>query len=74
LLDSGPLGIVTNPKAASPLSQEGKVWLQSLPLKGYIVMLPEIADYEVRRELIRVVKRQVLNDSINLNRKSPTVL
>jgi len=53
LLDSGPLGIVTNPKAASPLSQEGKVWLQSLPQKGYIVMLPEIADYEERRELIR---------------------
>ena len=56
MLDSGPLGIVTNPKAASPLSQEGKVWLQSLPLKGYIVMLPEIADYEVRRELIRADK------------------
>ena len=55
-LDSGPLGIVINPKADSPLSQEGKVWLQSLPLKGYIVMLPEIADYEVRRELIRVGK------------------
>ena len=53
MLDSGPLGIVTNPKAASPLSQEGKVWLQDLPVKGYIVMLPEIADYEVRRELIR---------------------
>jgi predicted nucleic acid-binding protein len=56
LLDSGPLGIVTNPKAASPLSQEGKLWLQSLPLKGYIVMVPEIADYEVRRELIRAGK------------------
>ncbi|MCC3411091.1 nucleic acid-binding protein [Microcoleus sp. PH2017_02_FOX_O_A] len=56
LLDSGPLGIVTNPKAASPLSQEGKLWLQSLPLKGYIVVLPEIADYEVRRELIRAGK------------------
>ena len=53
MLYSGPLGIVTNPKAASPLSQEGKVWLQSLPQKGYILMLPEIADYEVRRELIR---------------------
>jgi len=53
LLDSGPLGIVTNLKTASFLSQEGKVWLQSLPQKGYIVMLPEIADYEVRRELIR---------------------
>jgi len=53
LLDSGPLGIVINPKADSPLSQEGKVWLEYLPQKGYIVMLPEIADYEVRRELIR---------------------
>jgi predicted nucleic acid-binding protein len=56
LLDSGPLGIVTNPKAASPLYQDGKLWLQSLPLKGYIVMVPEIADYEVRRELIRAGK------------------
>jgi len=33
LLDSGPLGIVTNPKAAYPLSQEGKVWLQDWPVK-----------------------------------------
>ncbi|AFZ08887.1 hypothetical protein Osc7112_4593 [Oscillatoria nigro-viridis PCC 7112] len=56
LLDSGPLGIVTNPKATSPLYQEGKLWLQSLPQKGYIVMLPEIADYEVRRESIRAGK------------------
>lgn len=56
MLDSGPLGIVINPKAASPLSQEGKVWLEYLPQKGYIVMLPEIADYEVRRELIRAGK------------------
>ena len=56
MLDSGPLGIVINPKADSPLSQEGKVWLEYLPQKGYIVMLPEIADYEVRRELIRVGK------------------
>jgi predicted nucleic acid-binding protein len=56
LLYSGPLGIITNPKAASPLYQEGKLWLQSLPLKSYIVMVSEIADYEVRRELIRAGK------------------
>lgn len=56
MLDSGPLGIVINPKAASPLYQEGKLWLQSLPLKGYIVIVPEIADYEVRCELIRAGK------------------
>ncbi|MEG4168792.1 MULTISPECIES: nucleic acid-binding protein [unclassified Microcoleus] len=58
LFDSGPLGIVTNPKATSPFYQEGKLWLQSLPQKGYIVMLPEIADYEVRRELIRAGKTE----------------
>lgn len=56
LLDSGPLGMVTNPKAASPIHQECQVWLKSLPLKGYIVVLPEIADYEVRRELNRAGK------------------
>ena len=57
LLDSGPLGMVTNPKATSPLYQECQLWLQSLPLKGYIIVLSEIADYEVRRELIRAGKK-----------------
>ena len=57
LLDSGPLGMVTNPKATSPLHQECQLWLQSLPLKGYIIVLSEIADYEVRRELIRAGKK-----------------
>jgi hypothetical protein len=54
LLDSGLLGMVTTPKAKSPLYQECKVWFNSLEPKGYTVMLPEIADYEVRRELLRV--------------------
>lgn len=56
MLDSGPLGMVTNPKAASPIYQECKVWFNSLRPRGYTVMLPEIADYEVRRELIRAGK------------------
>jgi predicted nucleic acid-binding protein len=56
LLDSGPLGMVTTPKAKSPLYQECKVWFNSLEPKGYTVMLPEIADYEVRRELLRANK------------------
>jgi len=55
LLDSGPLGMVTNPKA-TPLTLECQLWLDSLPSKGYEVVLPEIADYEVRRELIRAGK------------------
>ncbi|HIK12794.1 MAG TPA: nucleic acid-binding protein [Oscillatoriaceae cyanobacterium M33_DOE_052] len=58
LLDSGPLGMATHPQAKSPIHQECSQWLNNLPLKGYIVGLPEIADYEVRRELIRAGKTQ----------------
>jgi predicted nucleic acid-binding protein len=56
ILDSGPLGMVTNPKTTSAECQECKVWLDNLPLKGYEVVLSEIADYEVRRELLRAGK------------------
>ncbi|WP_446389252.1 type II toxin-antitoxin system VapC family toxin [Coleofasciculus sp. B1-GNL1-01] len=56
LLDSGPLGMVTTPKAKSPIYQECKRWFNSLEPKGYTVVLPEIADYEVRRELLRAGK------------------
>lgn len=56
LLDSGPLGMVTTPKAKSLVCHECKLWFNSLEPKGYIVMLPEIADYEVRRELLRAGK------------------
>jgi predicted nucleic acid-binding protein len=57
LLDSGPLGIVSNPKPKSSIDIECQEWLKSLPLKGYQIVLPEIADYEVRRELIRAGKK-----------------
>ncbi|MCP2729087.1 nucleic acid-binding protein [Symplocastrum sp. BBK-W-15] len=56
LLDSDPLGMVTTPKAKSLVCHECKLWFNSLEPKGYIVMLPEIADYEVRRELLRAGK------------------
>lgn len=55
LLDSGPLGILTNPKGP-PVTVECQLWVESLLLKGYRVILPEIADYEVRRELLRANK------------------
>ncbi len=52
LLDSGPLGMVTNPKATGvPL--DCQLWLKSLLRRGEKVAIPEIADYEVRRELLR---------------------
>jgi predicted nucleic acid-binding protein len=52
VLDSGPLGMVTNPKAKGvPLACQQS--LKSLLQRGERVAIPEIADYEVRRELLR---------------------
>jgi predicted nucleic acid-binding protein len=55
LLDAGPLGLVTNPRR-SPQSAACAAWLQSLVTAGVRVVIPEIADYEVRRELLRARK------------------
>jgi predicted nucleic acid-binding protein len=55
LLDSGPLGLATNPRH-SPDAYACNVWLSSLVSHGVEVMIPEIADYEVRRELLRADK------------------
>jgi len=52
LLDSGPLGMVTNPKAKG-IPFDCQQWLKSLLVRGEKVVIPEIADYEVRRELLR---------------------
>lgn len=50
LLDTGPLGMITHPRK----NPEIKVWLQRIIAVGTVVLIPEIADYEVRRELLRV--------------------
>ncbi len=55
LLDSGPLGLVTNPKL-SPQGVACAEWLQTLMAEKARVIVPEIADYEVRRELLRANK------------------
>lgn len=55
LLDAGPLGLATNPRR-SPQSEACAAWLQSLISAGVRVIIPEISDYEVRRELLRARK------------------
>lgn len=52
LLDAGPLGLVTNPRE-SERSRRCNEWLRSLLAAGLRVVVPEVTDYEVRRELIR---------------------
>ena len=50
LLDSGPLGLVTNPKESTE-SLACKDWLKNLTRNGHQALVPAITDYEVRREL-----------------------
>lgn len=59
LLDSGPLGLVTNP-TGSPLAVQCSEWLDGLVARRVSVVVSEIADYEVRRELLRAGKARGL--------------
>ena len=55
LLDSGPLGLASNP-GRSKAAAECTLWLRTLAAGGTRILVPEIADYEVRRELLRAGK------------------
>ncbi len=59
LLDAGPLGLLTNPNNNSQ-AIACRAWLASLTAAGRQVYLPEITDYEVRRELIRIQSHSAL--------------
>ena len=50
LLDSEHLGLATNPKSR-PEAEACRAWLRFLPSAGHLPLVPEIIDYEVRREL-----------------------
>jgi predicted nucleic acid-binding protein len=53
LLDAGPLGLLSNPNN-TPQPLACQAWLASLRAAGRHVIVPEITDYEIRRELIRI--------------------
>ena len=55
LLDSGPLGLATNPGGSLETAACVR-WVRGLLHAGGTVVVPAIADYEVRRELIRARK------------------
>lgn len=69
LLDTGPLALVTHPKA-SPENDACNQWLRSQIESGKLVIIPGISDYELRRELIRInsisslAKLEALNNSL----------
>ena len=55
VLDTGPIGLITNPKLSS-YGIACNQWLQAHLKAGTRIIVPEIADYEVRRELLRANK------------------
>lgn len=57
LLDSGPLGIFSNPGKSQTIS-ECRDWAAGHQQQGNILVVPEVTDYEVRRELLRADKLQ----------------
>jgi predicted nucleic acid-binding protein len=57
LLDSGPLGLVSHPNAER-INAEAVEWLYALLSAGVSVLVAEIADYEVRRELLRAGRQR----------------
>ncbi len=56
LLDSGPLGLLSNPTRKGPASA-AREWATARLHAGDQLCVPEVADYEVRRELIRADKQ-----------------
>lgn len=52
-LDAEPLGTLANPNATAE-NEACRDWLRRLVDAGHAVFYPEIADYEVRRELLRI--------------------
>jgi predicted nucleic acid-binding protein len=59
VLDTGPLGMLSNPKV-TPENLRIQQWVDRLLAAGTEVVIPEVADYEVRRELIRARKARGL--------------
>jgi predicted nucleic acid-binding protein len=55
VLDSGPAGLIVHAKGSEQSRKCGE-WLETMLLAGHSVVVPEIVDYKLRRELLRLRK------------------
>jgi predicted nucleic acid-binding protein len=60
VLDASPLSLLCHPDVQRPVVVEINRWLYDRDQAGTVIYVPEIADYEVRRELIRAGKQRSL--------------
>jgi predicted nucleic acid-binding protein len=69
-LDASPLSLLCHPDPRIPVVAEINLWLEARLRAGAVVHVPEITDYEVRRELIRAGKRKSVRKLDALIRQS----
>jgi predicted nucleic acid-binding protein len=53
VLDSGPLGMASN-SLASTETRRFHRWFETMETNGHRILLSEVCDYEIRRELLRI--------------------
>lgn len=61
VLDSGPLGLLCDPRPR-PDALACRQWARGLITAGHRVFIPEITDYEVRRELLRAGRAKSVSE------------
>jgi len=59
VLDTSPLGLLVN-LSGHPQAVACRTWIRNLEAAGRRIIVPEIADYELRRELIRANRTRSL--------------
>jgi predicted nucleic acid-binding protein len=57
-LDSTPLSLLSHPNEQQAQVKEARQWLEEALTAGAQVFIPEIVDYEVRRELLRLGRQK----------------
>jgi len=68
VLDSSPLSLLCHPNP-NPHAIDCQNWATSLQLAGHRIIVAEIADYEVRRELIRARRDRAIRLLDGLHRQ-----
>ncbi len=70
VLDTTPLGLVTQ-RLGLPVADACRQWVLDLITAGHRVIVPEVADYEVRRELVRAAKTAGIRRLDEFNAAAP---
>jgi predicted nucleic acid-binding protein len=70
LLDASPLGTATNPSSSAEVTAILD-WVDAILAAGHRIIVPAIADFEVRRELERLQKKKGLARLDEFNAAEP---